>query len=75
MQRRDFLQMMALAAPALLPVDGCSLLARPPRFLCLSAGGYIAQRVIPYSSSYYYETRPQHSRREANGADATDGGR
>src|SRR3981081_3086379 len=61
MQRRDFLQMMALAAPA-LTVTGRLFAAPPgsPRFLLVFLrGGYdCVNVVIPYSSSYYYETRP-----------------
>jgi uncharacterized protein (DUF1501 family) len=61
MQRRDFLQMMALAAPA-LTVSGRLFAAPPgsPRFLLVFLrGGYdCANVVIPYSSSYYYEARP-----------------
>src|ERR1700760_3199989 len=61
MERRDFLQMMALAAPA-LTVTG-RLFAAPagsPRFLLVFLrGGYdCANVVVPYSSSYYYESRP-----------------
>src|ERR1700760_2235330 len=61
MERRDFLQMMALAAPA-LTVSGRLFAAPPgsPRFLLVFLrGGYdCANVVIPYSSSYYYESRP-----------------
>jgi uncharacterized protein (DUF1501 family) len=61
MKRRNFLQMMALAAPA-LTVTGRVFAAPPdsPRFLLVFLrGGYdCANVVIPYSSSYYYETRP-----------------
>jgi uncharacterized protein (DUF1501 family) len=61
MRRRNFLQMMALAAPA-LTVTGRVFAAPPgsPRFLLVFLrGGYdCANVVIPYSSSYYYETRP-----------------
>src|SRR3954471_5112019 len=61
MQRRDFLQMMALAAPG-FAVSGRLFAAPPssPRFLLVFLrGGYdCANVVIPYSSSYYYESRP-----------------
>lgn len=61
MKRRNFLQMMAMAAPA-LSVTGRVFAAPPgsPRFLLVFLrGGYdCANVVIPYSSSYYYETRP-----------------
>src|ERR1700760_1593407 len=61
MERRDFLQMMALAAPA-LTVSGRLFAAPPgsPRFLLVfPRGGYdCANVVIPYSSAYYYESRP-----------------
>jgi uncharacterized protein (DUF1501 family) len=61
MKRRNFLQMMAMAAPA-LTVTGRVFSAPPgsPRFLLVFLrGGYdCANVVIPYSSSYYYETRP-----------------
>jgi uncharacterized protein (DUF1501 family) len=76
MQRRDFLQMMALAAPA-LTVSG-RLFATPPgspRFLLVFLrGGYdCANVVIPYSSSYYYESRPNIAVARPTGPDATDG--
>src|SRR6201985_3855544 len=61
MRRRTFLQMMALATPA-LTVSGRLFAAPPssPRFLLVFLrGGYdCANVVIPYSSSYYYESRP-----------------
>ncbi len=61
MKRRDFLQMMAIAAPA-LTVTGRVFAAPPgsPRFLLVFLrGGYdCANVVIPYSSQYYYEARP-----------------
>jgi uncharacterized protein (DUF1501 family) len=61
MKRRNFLQMMAMAAPA-LTVTGRVFAAPPgsPRFLLVFLrGGYdCANVVIPYCSSYYYETRP-----------------
>jgi uncharacterized protein (DUF1501 family) len=76
MQRRDFLQMMALAAPA-LTVTGRLFAAPPgsPRFLLVFLrGGYdCANVVIPYSSSYYYETRPNIAVAKPTGPDATDG--
>ncbi len=76
MKRRDFLQMMALAAPA-LTVSGRLLAAPPgsPRFLLVFLrGGYdCANVVIPYSSSYYYETRPNIAVAKPTGPDATDG--
>jgi uncharacterized protein (DUF1501 family) len=76
MERRDFLQMMALAAPA-LTVSGRLFAAPPgsPRFLLVFLrGGYdCANVVIPYSSSYYYESRPNIAVAEPTGPDATDG--
>jgi uncharacterized protein (DUF1501 family) len=61
MQRRDFLHMLALAAPA-ITLTGRVFATPPgsPRFLLVFLrGGYdCANVVIPYSSSYYYETRP-----------------
>jgi uncharacterized protein (DUF1501 family) len=61
MKRRNFLQMMALATPA-LTITGRVFAAPPgsPRFLLVFLrGGYdCANVVVPYSSSYYYETRP-----------------
>jgi len=76
MQRRDFLQMVSLAAPA-LTVSG-RLFAAPsgsPRFLLVFLrGGYdCANVVIPYSSSYYYEARPNIAVARPTGPDATDG--
>src|SRR5215469_530444 len=61
MRRREFLHLMSRAAPA-LAVAG-RVFAAPagsPRFLLVFLrGGYdCANVVIPYSSSYYYETRP-----------------
>ena len=60
MKRRDFLKLTALIAP--LPSSG-RLFAMPsgtPRFLLVFLrGGYdCANVVIPYSSAYYYEARP-----------------
>jgi len=76
MQRRDFLQMMALAAPA-LTVSGRLFAAPPgsPRFLLVFLrGGYdCANVVIPYSSSYYYESRPNIAVAKPTGPDTTDG--
>ena len=76
MQRRDFLQMMALAAPT-LTVSGRLFAAPPgsPRFLLVFLrGGYdCANVVIPYSSSYYYEARPNIAVAKPTGPDATDG--
>ena len=61
MKRRNFLQMMALATPA-LTLTGRVFAAPPgtPRFLLVFLrGGYdCANVVVPYSSSFYYETRP-----------------
>jgi uncharacterized protein (DUF1501 family) len=61
MKRRAFLQLLGSTAPA-LTVSG-RLFAAPadsPRFLLVFLrGGYdCANVVIPYSSSYYYEARP-----------------
>ncbi|HWW81591.1 MAG TPA: DUF1501 domain-containing protein [Steroidobacteraceae bacterium] len=76
MKRRNFLQMMALAAPA-LTVTGRVFAAPPasPRFLLVFLrGGYdCANVVIPYSSSYYYETRPNIAVAKPTGPEATDG--
>jgi len=76
MQRRDFLQMMALAAPT-LTVSGRLFAAPPgsPRFLLVFLrGGYdCANVVIPYSSSYYYDARPNIAVAKPTGPDATDG--
>jgi uncharacterized protein (DUF1501 family) len=60
MERRTFLQLLGAAAP--LAASG-RLFAAPadsPRFLLVFLrGGYdCANVVIPYSSSYYYESRP-----------------
>src|SRR5882724_951117 len=61
MQRRDFLHMMALAAPA-LRVTGRVFAAPPssPRFLLVFLrGGYdCANVLVPYSSVDYYALRP-----------------
>lgn len=76
MKRRDFLQMTALAAPA-LTISGRLFAAPPssPRFLLVFLrGGYdCANVVIPYSSSYYYESRPNIAVAKPTGPDATDG--
>lgn len=76
MQRRDFLQMMTLAAPA-LTVSGRLFAAPPgsPRFLLVFLrGGYdCANVVIPYSSSYYYESRPNIAVAKPTGPNAADG--
>jgi uncharacterized protein (DUF1501 family) len=76
MKRRDFLQMAALAAPA-LTISGQLFAAPPgsPRFLLVFLrGGYdCANVVIPYSSSYYYESRPNIAVAKPTGPDATDG--
>ena len=76
MKRRDFLQMTALAAPA-LTVSGRLFAAPPgsPRFLLVFLrGGYdCANVVIPYSSSYYYESRPNIAVAKPPGPGATDG--
>jgi uncharacterized protein (DUF1501 family) len=76
MERRDFLQMMALAAPA-LTVSGRLFAAPPgsPRFLLVFLrGGYdCANVVIPYSSAYYFESRPNIAVAKPTGPDATDG--
>jgi uncharacterized protein (DUF1501 family) len=80
MKRRNFLQMMAMAAPA-LTVAGRVFAAPPgsPRFLLVFLrGGYdCANVVIPYSSSYYYEARPniavpKPDAQQADGAVALD---
>src|ERR1700750_2280286 len=61
MNRRQLLHMMACTAPA-LSAAGRVFAAPPgsPRFLLVFLrGGYdCANVVIPYSSSYYYESRP-----------------
>jgi uncharacterized protein (DUF1501 family) len=61
MQRRNFLRMMAMLTPA-LTVTGRVFAAPPgsPRFLLVFLrGGYdCANVVVPYSSSFYYESRP-----------------
>ncbi len=61
MERRHFLRMLTLAAPA-MTVAGQVFATPPgsPRFLLVFLrGGYdCANVVVPYSSSYYYETRP-----------------
>jgi uncharacterized protein (DUF1501 family) len=76
MNRRELLKTMAVAAPA-LTVAGRVFAAPPgsPRFLLVFLrGGYdCANVVIPYSSSYYYETRPNISVPKPTGPDATEG--
>ena len=76
MDRRNFLRLTASAAPA-FTVAG-RVFAAPagsPRFLLVFLrGGYdCANVVIPYSSAYYYETRPNIALPKPAGADATDG--
>ena len=80
MRRRDFLHLLACAAPG-ITVAGRVFAAPPqsPRFLLVFLrGGYdCANIVIPYSSSYYYETRPniavaKPSEQDATGALALD---
>ena len=72
MKRRAFLQLLGAAAPA-LTVAGRVFAAPPgsPRFLLVFLrGGYdCANIVIPYSSSFYYETRPNISVAKPNGPD------
>jgi uncharacterized protein (DUF1501 family) len=76
MKRRNFLRMMALATPG-LTLAGRVFAAPPgtPRFLLVFLrGGYdCANVVVPYSSTYYYETRPNIAVPRPGGADATDG--
>jgi uncharacterized protein (DUF1501 family) len=76
MKRRNFLQMMASAAPA-LTVSGRLFAAPPssPRFLLVFLrGGYdCANVVIPYSSSFYYESRPNIAVPKPAGPGATEG--
>src|ERR1700749_4002587 len=76
MKRRHFLQMAAA-----LTVTGRVFAAPPgsPRFLLVFLrGGYdCANVVIPYSSAYYYETRPNFAvpkpdPQQADGAVALD---
>jgi len=75
MHRRDFLG-MAVAAPV-LGLAGRVFAAPPgsPRFLLVFLrGGYdCANVVIPYSSAYYYESRPNIAVPRPAGPDATDG--
>jgi uncharacterized protein (DUF1501 family) len=80
MQRRNFLRVLALATPA-LTLTGRVFAAPPgsPRFLLVFLrGGYdCANVVVPYSSSYYYETRPniaipKPTGQEGDGAVALD---
>jgi len=76
MKRRNFLRMMALATPG-LTLAGRVFAAPPgaPRFLLVFLrGGYdCANVVVPYSSSYYYETRPNIAIPEPGGVGAIDG--
>ncbi len=74
MRRREFLRLMACTAPA-ITVAG-RVFAAPPgsaRFLLVFLrGGYdCANVVIPYSSSYYYETRPNIAVPKPQDADST----
>lgn len=73
MKRRAFLQLLGAAAPA-LTVSGRVFAAPPgsPRFLLVFLrGGYdCANIVIPYSSSFYYETRPNIAVPKPCGQDA-----
>jgi len=80
MKRRAFLKLLGATAPA-LAASGRLFAAPPgsPRFLLVFLrGGYdCANIVIPYSSSYYYETRPniaipKPDAQQANGAVALD---
>ena len=72
MKRRAFLQLLGAAAPA-LTISGRVFAAPPnsPRFLLVFLrGGYdCANIVIPYSSSFYYETRPNIAVPKPNGPD------
>jgi uncharacterized protein (DUF1501 family) len=76
MHRRDFLQLLALATPA-STLSGRLFAAPPgsPRFLLIFLrGGYdCANVVVPYSSNYYYETRPNIAVAKPAGAGAIDG--
>jgi uncharacterized protein (DUF1501 family) len=76
MHRRDALKALALTIPS-LTVTG-RLFAAPagsPRFLLVFLrGGYdCANVVVPYSSSYYYETRPSIAVARPSGPTATEG--
>jgi uncharacterized protein (DUF1501 family) len=76
MQRRHLLRLLAGAAPT-LTVAG-RLFAAPsgsPRFLLVFLrGGYdCANVLVPYSSSYYYEARPNIAVAKPAGPDATEG--
>jgi uncharacterized protein (DUF1501 family) len=72
MKRRAFLKLLGAAAPA-LTASGRLFAAPPgsPRFLLVFLrGGYdCANIVIPYSSPYYYETRPNIAVPKPNGQD------
>src|SRR6266404_9690883 len=76
MKRRNVLRMMALTTP-ILTLAGRVFAAPPgsPRFLLVFLrGGYdCANVVVPYSSSYYYETRPNIAIAKPTGPDATNG--
>ena len=72
MKRRAFLQLLGAAAPAL--TFSSRLFAAPPgspRFLLVFLrGGYdCANVVIPYSSPFYYETRPNIAVPKPDGQD------
>ena len=73
MKRRNFLQLAALATPG-LALAGRVFAAPPgsPRFLLVFLrGGYdCANVVVPYSSSFYYETRPNIAVPRPVGTDA-----
>ena len=73
MKRRTFLKLLAGAGPA-LAASGRLFAAPPgsPRFLLVFLrGGYdCANIVIPYSSSFYYETRPNIAVPKPTGQDA-----
>jgi uncharacterized protein (DUF1501 family) len=80
MERRKFVKMLSLATPA-MTLAGRLFAAPPgsPRFLLVFLrGGYdCANVVVPYSSSYYYETRPniaipKPTGQEGDGAVALD---
>ena len=75
MNRRELLKKMAVAAPALSAGRVFAAPPGSPRFLLVFLrGGYdCANVVIPYSSSYYYETRPNISVPKPAGPDATEG--
>ncbi|HWG29313.1 MAG TPA: DUF1501 domain-containing protein [Steroidobacteraceae bacterium] len=72
MRRRELLHLMACAVPA-CTAAGRVFAAPPgsPRFLLVFLrGGYdCANILIPYSSAYYYETRPNIAVRRPTGQD------